>query len=71
MHDPVEVHPDRATPTPPDSMASVDTLVVSAEPRPVGPVGFAALSGLIGMATGMILAPWLERWYKRIREEDS
>jgi hypothetical protein len=38
---------------------------VSLEPTPVNPFSYALLSGLIGMAGGMILAPWLERWYKR------
>jgi len=75
MHDPVEVHPDRSTPTP--SAAAVgagggmDALLISAEPAPVSPAGFAALSGLVGMATGMILAPWLERFYNRLRREDE
>jgi hypothetical protein len=50
-------------------MASVETLSVQAGPGPVSPVGFAALSGLIGMASGMILAPWLERWYRQLRQD--
>ncbi|HLC05091.1 MAG TPA: cytochrome c3 family protein [Anaerolineales bacterium] len=69
MHDPVEVHLDRSTPGAQDAMASVETLSVQPEPSPVSPVGFAALSGLIGMASGMILAPWLERWYRRLRQD--
>ena len=75
MHDPVEVHPDRPAPTPaapgvatPEGMG---TLLTSAEPAPVSPIGFAALSGLVGMASGMILAPWLERFYNRIRRDDD
>ncbi|HSR47175.1 MAG TPA: cytochrome c3 family protein [Anaerolineales bacterium] len=77
MHDPVEVHPDRPTPTPivvgPTGQipAGMDALLVSSEPSPVSPIGFAALSGLVGMATGMILAPWLERFYHRVRREDE
>jgi len=72
MHDPVEVHPDRPTPSPADASPSgMDTLLTSAEPAPVSPIGFAALSGLVGMASGMILAPWLERFYNRIRREDG
>jgi len=71
MHDPVEVHPDRPTPTavPPDPMVSVERLSVSPEPSPVSPFGFAVLSGLIGLASGMILAPWLERWYRRMNND--
>jgi len=75
MHDPVEVHPDRPIPAPAASVggttAGMDTLLTSAEPAPVSPIGFAALSGLVGMATGMILAPWLERFYNRIRRDDD
>jgi predicted CXXCH cytochrome family protein len=48
---------------------------VSAEPQPVSPIGFSALAGLLGLAGGMVLAPWLERWYHRTvkqnREDDN
>lgn len=36
---------------------------VSPSPEPVGPMGFSVLAGVIGLAGGMVLAPWLERWY--------
>ncbi len=42
-----------------------DTILQS-EPDPVSPMGFATLAGLLGMAFGMILAPWLERWFQRL-----
>lgn len=35
------------------------------QPQPVSPLGFSALAGLLGLAAGMVLAPWLERWYMR------
>jgi len=57
-------------PEPLDAMAAVD-IEVSGAPNPVSPVGFAVLAGLAGMAGGMILAPWLERWYRHIRREDE
>ena len=38
---------------------------VTPEPGPVSPVGFAGLAALIGLAAGMVLAPWLERFYQR------
>lgn len=38
------------------------------EPSPVSPLGFAVLASLVGMAAGMLLAPWLERWYARINK---
>jgi hypothetical protein len=62
MHDPREVHPESvAPPTPRDAMAAVETLPATTEPMPVSPVGFATLSGLFGLAAGVILAPWIER----------
>ena len=39
---------------------------VTPEPDPVSPIGFSALAGLLGLAGGMVLAPWLERWYQRV-----
>lgn len=48
---------------------------VTSEPAPVSPVGYAGLAGLIGLAAGMVLAPWLERFYHRVSrhhpEEES
>jgi hypothetical protein len=70
MHDPVDVHVDEG-PTPLDAMASGESAGVSEEPNPVSPVGFAAITGLIGMASGMILAPWLERFYRRLSQEEE
>ncbi len=47
---------------------------ITPEPEPVSPMGFAGLAALIGLAGGMVLAPWLERWYHRVvkhsHEED-
>lgn len=36
------------------------------EPAPVSPIGYAGLAALIGLAAGMVLAPWLERWYRLV-----
>lgn len=71
MHDPVQVHPERPTPFPPNSLASVESLAVTSEPVPVSPVGFTTLSGLIGVAFGVVLAPWLERWQSRLRNNSD
>jgi predicted CXXCH cytochrome family protein len=38
---------------------------LEAQPGPVSPVGFGILGTLVGLAFGMLLAPWLERWFKR------
>ena len=47
-----------AEPTPEVQLASI-------EPEAVSPLGFSAMAGLIGLASGTVLAPWLERWYWR------
>jgi hypothetical protein len=63
MHDPLSVHPE-PTPTV-DPMASVETLSVVATPKPASPLGFAVLAGLIGLAAGVVIAPWLERFQNK------
>jgi hypothetical protein len=40
------------------------------QPNPVSPIGFAVLAAIVGMAAGMLLAPWLERWYRRANRTD-
>ena len=66
MRDPATIHDVTPTPTPLDSMAAVN-VPVTTEPQPVSPAGFATLAGLIGLAFGMVLAPWLERLYRRMK----
>lgn len=39
---------------------------VATDPQPVSPVGFALFAGLIGLAGGIVLAPWLERGFRRV-----
>jgi predicted CXXCH cytochrome family protein len=41
------------------------------QPLPVSPVGFATMAGLLGLAGGMVLAPWLERVYRRYMKGDK
>lgn len=50
----------------PDAMAAVSDVPAQKEPYPVSPLGFTALSGLIGIGLGIVLAPWLEKLYMRI-----
>jgi hypothetical protein len=50
-------------------LALPDDEAIVAEPSKAGPLGFTIIGTLVGMAAGMILAPWLENWFKRIREE--
>jgi nitrate/TMAO reductase-like tetraheme cytochrome c subunit len=44
---------------------------VTPEPKPVSPLGFAGLAALLGLAVGMVLAPWLERLYQRVNKHDE
>ncbi len=62
MHDPETVHMDNPTPEPVDTISSVQTETVQSDPVPVSPIGFTAMSGLIGVAFGVVIAPWLEKW---------
>ena len=67
LHDPVEVHPEQAITTeaePIDAMTAVEHAAVIAEPKPVSPIGFTTVAGMVGVALGIILAPWLEKWRK-------
>lgn len=58
------------TPTPQPSPVTVDTPDVSTEPSPVSPIGYAGLAGLVGLAAGMVMAPWLERFYHRVTKHN-
>ena len=53
-------------PTPAVEMASIVS-----EPTPVSPIGYAGLAALIGLAAGMVLAPWLERWYRLVLKKSE
>jgi len=72
MHDPSEVHlGDDSSPTmEPDALAAVESAGVSLEPDPVSPTYFILLAALIGMAFGLLVAPWIERWYRRLTTID-
>jgi predicted CXXCH cytochrome family protein len=39
-------------------------------PSPVSPFGYAGLAALIGLAGGMVMAPWLEKWYTKAVKRD-
>lgn len=54
-----------ATPNAPNSQNSGHPALVSSDPQPASPVGFALFAGLIGLAFGIVLAPWLERGWRR------
>jgi predicted CXXCH cytochrome family protein len=63
MHDaPVDVHKEQIAAEPVlDAMAAVEALPVNAEPIPVSPLGFTVLAGLVGVAFGIVVSPWIDR----------
>jgi predicted CXXCH cytochrome family protein len=54
-----------------DPMISAETSSVMAAPKPVNPLGFALLAGLVGLAAGVVLAPWIERFQNRLDMDDK
>jgi hypothetical protein len=67
MHDPSAVHTGEDVHEP-DALAAVESAGVSLEPDPVSPMYFILLAALIGMAFGLLVAPWIERWYHRLTD---
>jgi predicted CXXCH cytochrome family protein len=69
----VALQPDGAGPDAHVSLEdqNIELASVTPEPGPVSPVGFAGLAALIGLAAGMVLAPWLERFYLRAVKQDD
>jgi hypothetical protein len=51
--------------------AEMQLASVTPEPDAVSPIGFSVLAGMIGLAGGMVLAPWLERWYRNFAKHDT
>jgi predicted CXXCH cytochrome family protein len=75
MHQPGESLPAE-TSQPVNDQTQIGTserelISVTPEPEPVSPIGFAGLAALIGIAAGMVLAPWLERFYQRAIKHDE
>jgi predicted CXXCH cytochrome family protein len=50
---------------------AVEMSSIVPEPTPVSPIGYAGLAALIGLAAGMVLAPWLERWYRLVLKKSE
>jgi predicted CXXCH cytochrome family protein len=60
------------TPTNQPAVPLVDqSPIVSPEPAPVSPLGYAGITALIGIAAGMLLSPWLERGYRLVSKKSS
>jgi predicted CXXCH cytochrome family protein len=77
MHNSSEATAPEGSSAPIAEEATVEApaVAVTPEPEPVSPMGFSAMAGMIGLAGGMVLAPWLERWFHRTskqnKEEDN
>ncbi len=67
MHSPAEATntKEAAAAVPAQPTLEVKLASVMPEPDAVSPLGFSAMAGLLGLAGGMVVAPWLERWYRR------
>jgi len=66
----IKIEEAGGTPTPGPTAITVATQPVTNEPSAVSPVGYAGLAGLVGLAAGMVLAPWLERFYHRVSKHN-
>ena len=73
MHKSAEATEGTSAPLAPET--ELPTVSITPEPEAVSPMGFSAMAGIIGLAGGMVLAPWLERRFQRLvkqnKEEDN
>jgi predicted CXXCH cytochrome family protein len=67
----IKIEAAGGTPTPEPSPVVSPVPPISNEPSPVSPVGFAAMASMVGLAIGMVLAPWLERLYRHLSKGDK
>jgi predicted CXXCH cytochrome family protein len=52
------------TPTPRPTHLANSTEPVNPTPSPVSPIGYATIAAMFGLAGGVVMAPWLERWFR-------
>lgn len=66
LHDPTVIAASLGSPAPAlDVPAAAKELPLV--PEPISPFGFSVIAALIGMGFGIVMAPWLESWYSRMR----
>jgi hypothetical protein len=59
------------TPTPLPAPVATPIPLVTNQPVPVSPFGFAGLAALLGLVGGMVLSPWLERLYRHLNNKEG
>lgn len=60
-----------ATNEPTAAIVDPQSPIVSPQPAPVSPLGYAGITALLGVAAGMLLAPWLERGYRLVLKKSN
>jgi hypothetical protein len=53
------------------ALSLASALPMESEPDPVSPFGFAVLASLVGMGFGIVVAPWLEKWNRRVNNKGN
>lgn len=71
MHESVDGTAAAPTPIPETQMTSTLGPSIGDEPARISPIGFSLVAGFGGLMAGMILSPWLERWFERMRKEEQ
>jgi len=67
----IAVEESGGTPTPSPTPVATPIPLVSNQPVPVSPFGFAGLAGLLGLVGGMVLSPWLEKLYRNFNGKEE
>jgi predicted CXXCH cytochrome family protein len=67
----IAIEESGGTPTPLPTPVATPIPLVSSQPVPVSPVGFAGLAALLGLVGGMVLSPWLERLYRYLNNKEG
>jgi len=65
----IKIEESGGTPTPHPTPVATPIPPVTKQPGSVSPIGFSGLAGLLGLAVGMVLSPWLERVYHRMNKD--
>jgi hypothetical protein len=58
------------TPLPEGLAPFTGRAVITTEPAAVGPLGFAIITALVGIGSGIVIAPWLENWYRELKKNE-